>query len=81
VRREPLSREAEALWLEPLPSEEFERRLAEARRELEGEERENIDSLLAWFRRRYPTPKERLAYARRRYEAWVRAASYARSRG
>jgi hypothetical protein len=29
------------------------------------------------FRRRYPTPKKRLAYARRRYESWTRASSHA----
>lgn len=28
-------------------------------------EREELVGLVAWFRRRYPTPAERLAYARR----------------
>ena len=34
-------------------------------------------SLVRWFRRRYPTPLERLAYARRAYLRW-RAAAPAR---
>jgi len=72
-----VSSEARAAWLAPLPPEEFDRRLALAIAELDGEELENITSLLAWFSRRYPTVKERLAYARRRHEAWARAASHA----
>ncbi|HLA76172.1 MAG TPA: hypothetical protein VJU18_01205 [Vicinamibacteria bacterium] len=30
-------------------------------------------SLIRWFRRRYPTPGERLAYARRAYRRWAAA--------
>ncbi len=37
-------------------------------------EREEARSLIRWFRRRYPTPVERLAYARRAYRRWTRAA-------
>ena len=33
-------------------------------------EREEILSLIAWFRRSYPTPAERLAYVRRAYRRW-----------
>lgn len=33
-------------------------------------EREEALSLVRWFRRRYPTPLERLAYARRAYRRW-----------
>ena len=33
-------------------------------------EREEILSLVAWFRRRYPTPPDRLAYVRRAYRRW-----------
>lgn len=36
-------------------------------------EREQIRGLIDWFRRRYPTPAERLAYARRAYARWARA--------
>jgi len=34
-------------------------------------ERDEVRSLVAWFRRRYPTPAERLAYVRRAYARWV----------
>lgn len=35
----------------------------------EAEEAE-ARSLIRWFRRRYPTPAERLAYVRRAYRRW-----------
>jgi hypothetical protein len=35
-------------------------------------EREEIQAQIAWFKRRYPTARERLAYARRMYAQWVR---------
>ena len=37
-------------------------------------EEEESRSLIRWFRRRYPTPAERLAYARRAYRRWLAAA-------
>ncbi|MPY90063.1 MAG: hypothetical protein GEU99_19340 [Luteitalea sp.] len=41
-------------------------------------ERASILSLARWFRRRYPTPIERLAYVRRTYRRWASAfAGYA----
>jgi hypothetical protein len=36
-------------------------------------EAEESRSLIRWFRRRYPTPAERLAYARRAYRRWTGA--------
>jgi hypothetical protein len=36
-----------------------------------GVERESILSLIRWFRRRYPNPADRLAYARRAYARWL----------
>ena len=33
-------------------------------------ERDEVLSLVRWFRRRYPSPAERLAYARRAYLRW-----------
>ena len=36
------------------------------------DEREAVLGLVRWFRRRYPTPAERLAYARRAYARWSR---------
>jgi hypothetical protein len=39
-----------------------------------AEEREETESLLAWFARRYPTPADRLRYARQAYRRWCLAA-------
>jgi hypothetical protein len=36
-------------------------------------EEEETRSLIRWFRRRYPTPADRLAYARRAYRRWTAA--------
>jgi hypothetical protein len=33
-------------------------------------EREDVLALVRWFRRRYATPAERLAYVRRAYTRW-----------
>jgi hypothetical protein len=38
---------------------------------LDPAEEEEARSLIRWFRRRYPTPAERLAYVRRAYRRWV----------
>ncbi len=73
-----LSPEVERLYLDPLPPEEFERRVRASLAELEGPELENLQELIAWFQRRYPTAKERLSYARRAYARWVRATGQAR---
>jgi hypothetical protein len=35
-------------------------------------ERDDVLALVRWFRRRYPTPAERLAYVRRAYTRWRR---------
>jgi hypothetical protein len=78
VTAQKLSPEVEDLYLAPLPVEEFERRVRASLDELEGPELENLQDLIGWFRRRYPTAKERLAYARRAYARWVRAAGPAR---
>ena len=37
------------------------------------EEQSEIDGLIAWFTRRYPTPAARLRYARRAYRRWKAA--------
>lgn len=34
------------------------------------EEEERTQELIRWFRRRYPTPADRLAYVRRAYRRW-----------
>jgi len=36
-------------------------------------EEEEARSLIRWFRKRYPTPAERLAYVRRAYRRWKAA--------
>lgn len=61
-----------ALAEEPLPFEEWRRRAAIP---LTDDERERTLELVQWFRRRYPTPTERLAYVRRAYKRWTRPAS------
>lgn len=58
---------------QPLPEEEFEERVRRAIAELDGEEGEHLAELIAWFRRRHPTPAARLRHARRQYEDWTRS--------
>jgi hypothetical protein len=40
-------------------------------------EEEESRALIRWFRRRYPTPAERLAYVRRAYRRWQAATTAA----
>ena len=62
VRVHPKAAEIKARELTP---EEFDARLRVA---LADEDRmRELAELVAWFRRRYPTIDERLAYARRKY--------------
>jgi hypothetical protein len=42
---------------------------------LSDAEEEEVRSLIRWFRRRYPTPADRLAYVRRAYRRWTKARS------
>jgi hypothetical protein len=56
-----------ALYERVLGAEEFRAALAVPLGEAEVEE---ARSLIRWFRRRYPTPADRLAYARRAYRRW-----------
>jgi hypothetical protein len=51
-----------------LSAEEARAALAAPLGEAEAEE---ARSLIRWFRRRYPTPAARLAYARRAYIRWA----------
>ena len=60
-----------ALAERTLSAEEFRAAMAAPLSEAELEE---TRSLIRWFKRRYSTPAERLAYARRAYRRW-RAAS------
>ena len=71
---QPLHPSIAALWNEPLPPDEFDRRVRAAIAELDGDEYENVASLVRWFLRRYPTARDRLRFARRRYAEAVRVA-------
>ena len=63
--RVPVHPVARQLLDEELEPPEFDERLRAA---LADEDRmAELVALIAWFRRRYPTAAERLAYARRRY--------------
>jgi hypothetical protein len=57
-----------ALAEQPLPLDEWRRRLAIP---LSPEEIEHTQALVRWFRHRYPTVGERLAYVRRAYKRWA----------
>jgi hypothetical protein len=57
-----------ALSERTLSAEEFRAALAVP---LGAAEEEEARSLIRWFRRRYPTPADRLAYARRAYKRWT----------
>jgi hypothetical protein len=53
---------------EQLDLDEFVRRTSAP---IEGRELEEARALCSWFVRRYPTVRERLAYARRKYREWT----------
>jgi hypothetical protein len=65
--------DVEARWRElderELTPEEFDRRVELALSD--QDELQARAALVAWFMRRYPTPRERLAYARRKYRQLV----------
>ncbi len=44
------------------------------------EEMEQARALIRWFKKRYPTVRERLAYARRAHQQWARSMPRARTR-
>ena len=60
---------ARALAERRLSAEDFAAGLAVP---MSAEEEAEARALIAWFRRRYPTPAERLAYVRRAYARWKR---------
>jgi hypothetical protein len=63
----PDRHELDAFYEGPLTADEFGRRLAQALAAMNGPEGAEMRELVDWFRRRYPTPLERLRYARRKY--------------
>jgi hypothetical protein len=72
MAREYASPELANLIAARLSPDEFERR---ARAPLSEAEAQEVAELVAWFTRRYPTAKERLAYARRKLRHYERAAA------
>ena len=60
---------------ESLSIDEFDRRVAAP---MDADEAAEIRDLIIWFTRRYPTPKERLAYARRKFAEWTRPVAIVR---
>ena len=71
MKRQPLSEAVRRAWEAELDPQEFARRLAHALADEEDMRRQAL--LCAWFRRRYPTGGERLAYVRRKYLEWTRS--------
>lgn len=75
--------DVEARWRElderELTPEEFDRRVQQALSD--QDELQARAALVTWFMRRYPTPRERLAYARRKYRQLVDSPLRARSDG
>jgi len=61
---------AKRLAEEPLALDEYRRR---ASIPISDAERAEIVALIRWFRSRYPTAQDRLAYVRRAYARWTRA--------
>jgi hypothetical protein len=75
MRRSYLAPEIAHLVEAPLSPEEFDRRVSTPMTE---EEAADLADLIRWFTRRYPTPKDRLAYARRKFAEWTRPVSIVR---
>lgn len=74
MSREYASPEIANLIAARIPPEEFDRR---ARAPLSSAEAQEIAELFEWFTRRYPTAKERLAYARRKFRQYTQHAAEA----
>ena len=62
-----ISKAIEASLNRRVSAEEFRHELERA---IGAEEREEVISLVRWFRRRYPSAEARLAYVRRAYGRW-----------
>jgi hypothetical protein len=61
--------EVKAIAERQLGPEEFERRVNAP---MAPEERAELEELIDWLQRRYPTPADRLAYVRRAGARWLR---------
>lgn len=69
MTRQEVEARARALDERELTPDEFDRRVQ--RTLADTHEIEERAALIAWFMRRYPTPRERLAYARTKYRQLV----------
>ena len=76
--RSPALERVCALAERRLSTEEVEAALAVP---LGPDEEEETRALIRWFRTRYATPAERLAYVRRAYRRWTNRAGFASLRG
>ena len=63
--------EARAVWENELEPEEFYRQVAACL--ADAEDMRERRALITWFKRRYPTAKDRLAYARRMHAQCTRS--------
>ena len=69
MTRDEIAARARALDERELTPEEFDRLVERAL--ADTHEIQERAALVEWFMRRYPTPRERLAYARRKYRQLV----------
>lgn len=60
------------VWETPLPADEFDELVRAAIDGLDGAEGEEMLAHMAWFKRRYPTPLDRLRYSTRKYREWTK---------
>ena len=65
-------RTLDPVWDAKLSPEEFDRRERELRLPERAAEHAEMDAMIAWFCRRYPTPLDRLRYVRRQMESITR---------
>ena len=72
MRRNYLAPQVAYLVEQPIAPEEFDKRLSTP---LSEDEARELQALIRWFIRRYPTAKQRLIYARRKFTEWTRPAT------
>jgi len=69
-----------SVWEQPMAPDEFERLVARALQDLDGPEGQEMTAFMAWFKRRYPTPLERLRFTTRHYKQSIRRRGVLRPR-
>ena len=68
MKRQELAPEIAEDWDKPMTPEAYAARRAIP---ISDEEVEETMELVRWFRRRYPTARERFAYVTRKYAEWT----------